>query len=201
VAVGPEVEAFVALGALPSEQSDQPLELYREHFDRVTRPVSNEEAELLVGVFGSDDCFGFAWSVLHLIETAPGRCPVKRHPASYDNEWLVRIWGRYAREPLVTALRRWCSTNCDRLTETGITTQYVESPHAYDHAAQDRSAVVDLSTDLAIGRATVWNRGFCDLELLSIPTGEQILSRHHEDVGGINLWALLDDLARRMAMR
>ena len=24
------------------------------------------------GVFGPDECFGLAWSILHLIETAPG---------------------------------------------------------------------------------------------------------------------------------
>ncbi len=34
-------------------------------------PLSDEEAKALVKLFGPDDCFGLAWSLLHLIESAP----------------------------------------------------------------------------------------------------------------------------------
>ncbi|MFC9692916.1 hypothetical protein ACFTSF_30480 [Kribbella sp. NPDC056951] len=35
-------------------------------------PVTDEETQQLTLAFGDDDCFGVAWSLLHLIETAPG---------------------------------------------------------------------------------------------------------------------------------
>jgi hypothetical protein len=202
MSVRSEVEAFLALGPLPASSIDAHVDTHQEHLERITAPVSIEEAELLVGMFGPDDCFGLAWTLVHLIETAPGSCPIKQKPTSSDNEWVQSMWGRYSREPLVNALRRWQSASRDRLSEIGITMTYLESPVLDDRStANDRSAVVDLTTELVVGRATVWNRGFCDLELLAVPTGEQILYRHHEKVGGIDLWALLDELARRMTMR
>jgi hypothetical protein len=110
------------------------------------------------------------------------------------------MWARYAREPLVNALRRRHSASRDRLTEIGITMTYQERPILSDRTIVEyRSALVDLHTELVIGRATIWNP--CDLALLAVPSGEQILSRHHEKVSGIDLRALLDDLVRRMSMR
>ncbi len=34
--------------------------------------VTDEEAVALATLFGPDGCYGLAWFVLHLIETAPG---------------------------------------------------------------------------------------------------------------------------------
>ena len=108
--------------------------------------------------------------------------------------------GRYSRELIVDALRRWHSAKCDQLIKAGIGASYLDSPRVDDRATVgDRSARIDLDSELVIGRATVWNRGFCDLELLAVHTGEQILYRHHESVSGIRLWALLDELADQMA--
>lgn len=202
MAVRPEVEAFLALGPFPPYSTDEPIDVYKERLEKITAPVSDEEAELLIGMFGPADCFGLAHALEHLIETAPGGCPIKQQPASSDNEWVQSMWARYSREPLVNALRRWHSASRDRLTEIGITMTYLESPILGDRTiAADQSALVDLTTELVIGRATVWNHGYCDRELLAVPTGEQILWRHHEKVSGIELWALLDELARRMTMR
>jgi hypothetical protein len=39
--------------------------------EKITKPVSDEEAQALLDPFGPDDCFGMAWTVLHMIETAP----------------------------------------------------------------------------------------------------------------------------------
>ncbi|MDX2851185.1 hypothetical protein [Actinacidiphila glaucinigra] len=33
--------------------------------------MTDEEAHALAGCFGDDECFGVAWVLLHLIETAP----------------------------------------------------------------------------------------------------------------------------------
>jgi hypothetical protein len=201
--IRPEVEVFLALGPLPPSSVDVlVIEIHQERLEKISAPVSDEEAALLVGMFGPDDCFGLAWRLVHLIETAPGCCPIKQKPTSADNEWVQSMWATYSREPLVDALRRWHSASRDRLAEIGITMTYLESPSLGNPTiAADRSALVDLTTELAIGRATVWNRGFCDLEVLAVPTGRQILGRRDENVSGIALWALLDELARRMTMR
>lgn len=95
-----EVKRFVALGRLPSE-SDESLSV--DQVDRrqamlgqITRPVSDDEAKLLVTVFGDDDAFGLAWALLHLIETAP-HTPIDSPPEEAANEWIRRIWSRERR--------------------------------------------------------------------------------------------------------
>lgn len=69
-----EVRALAALGRFPAEESIAPelIERYEIAFKAISRPVSDEEALALLEVFGPDDCFGLAWSLLHLVETAPG---------------------------------------------------------------------------------------------------------------------------------
>ncbi|GAA1380893.1 hypothetical protein GCM10009661_56470 [Catellatospora chokoriensis] len=75
--VRPEVQDFVNLGKLPSERGE-PTEELEEAVDRagalldlIERPVTDEEANALAECFGEDLCFGLAWNLLHLIETAP----------------------------------------------------------------------------------------------------------------------------------
>ena len=88
--IRPEVSDFVALGKLPSEMGapDAALEEAVDHagtlLDLIERPVTDEEAEVLAECFGEDLCFGVAWGLRHLIETAPS-----------------------ARERQPEALRRW----------------------------------------------------------------------------------------------
>jgi hypothetical protein len=38
----------------------------------ISRPLNLAEAVALARVLGDDNCFGLAWSLVHLIETAPG---------------------------------------------------------------------------------------------------------------------------------
>ncbi|MEU0382903.1 hypothetical protein [Streptomyces chartreusis] len=40
--------------------------------ERIPKPVTDDEAQALATLFGPDNCFGLAWTLLHLIETAPG---------------------------------------------------------------------------------------------------------------------------------
>ncbi|MFG2824645.1 hypothetical protein ACGFX4_35090 [Kitasatospora sp. NPDC048365] len=75
--IRPEVADFIALGTLPSED-EEPDEALEVRVDRaadllelVERPVTDEEAHALAACFGPDECFGVAWRLLHLIETAP----------------------------------------------------------------------------------------------------------------------------------
>jgi hypothetical protein len=89
-----DVERFVALGPLPSEDSDEDVTRHQEALEAITEPVTNEEAKLLLGQFGPDNCYGLAWSLLHLIETAP-TLPVQDSPGDHANEWLQRLWRRW----------------------------------------------------------------------------------------------------------
>ena len=91
-----EVRDFVSLGPLPNEESatDAHLQQLEEALKKITRPVTREEAELLMTAFGPDDCFGAAWVLLHLIETAPGGPMLSSPPPSDANEWIHRMWRR-----------------------------------------------------------------------------------------------------------
>lgn len=94
----------------------------------------------------------------------------------------------------VDALRCWSAEHKERLGRVGISLEYVESANA-----ESRSARVDLESEAVIGRATVWDSGFCDLELLSVETGMQLLFHHHDQIAGAGIAALLNDLTSRMS--
>ena len=89
--VRPPVKELAALGPLPNEASATEADLARrqELLHALTAPVSDEEALILVRLFGPDDCFGLAWTLVHLIETAPGwlHLPLPE----LDNEWVTRL--------------------------------------------------------------------------------------------------------------
>ena len=68
------VEELVKLGALPASSAPdvQRLEKIQTLLGQVERPITDDEARALSKLFGPDECFGLAWTLLHLIETAPG---------------------------------------------------------------------------------------------------------------------------------
>jgi hypothetical protein len=96
----PEVQELVAMGPLPDSASAagdmMKLEEYGRLLDAISKPVSDEEAEALVRLFGPDDGFGLAWTLVHLIESAPGWPFVDRLPA-VDNEWIALLRDRSSR--------------------------------------------------------------------------------------------------------
>lgn len=97
----PEVEEFIAAGPLPDEDADvEELEKRQTQFQAISRPVTAEEAKALTACFGPDDCYGGAWSLLHLIETGPNPVLTSR-PAPDANEWLHRLWRRAVNGGLV----------------------------------------------------------------------------------------------------
>ncbi|MFF8592682.1 hypothetical protein ACF061_14765 [Streptomyces sp. NPDC015220] len=98
-----EVHEFVRLGPLPSEADDS--EDGDEAFDELERalhaidkPVTDDEARLLLGCFGDDNCWGLAWTLLHLVESAPSP-PVTSEPPDGSNVWIRRLWTRYRNSP------------------------------------------------------------------------------------------------------
>src|SRR5262245_28426097 len=89
-----EVKQFVNLGPLPASNAEEDdIAAHESALHRIRPPVSFEEAEALSTCFGPDECFGLAWTLLHLIETAP-KSPFLGEPPITENEWVKRLWDR-----------------------------------------------------------------------------------------------------------
>jgi len=88
----PVVGELVKLGPLPSSVKPDAvgLQKFQTLLERVDQPISNDDARALVNLFGPDDCFGLAWTLLHLIETAPG-WPLEDVLERSGNEWIERL--------------------------------------------------------------------------------------------------------------
>ena len=99
----PEIKQLIDLGPLPPEAKAS-LEYLREAeglLGAIKKPVSDEEARKLVLLFGPpDSCYGFAWSLLHLIETAPS-WPIADCLENPKNEWVASLRDRAIRGGLL----------------------------------------------------------------------------------------------------
>jgi len=85
----PEIISLVRLGAFPSSGICD-VNLVKEFqtiIESIKKPVTDDEAMALVGVFGPDDFFGVVWTLIHLIESAPG-WPLEEALQNEDNEWI-----------------------------------------------------------------------------------------------------------------
>jgi hypothetical protein len=88
-----EVIELGRLGPLPpsdkvvKENQQELISKYEKLIMSIKQPVSDEEARVLVTVFGSDDAFGLVWPLLSLIESAPG-WPLGDCLENTDNEWI-----------------------------------------------------------------------------------------------------------------
>lgn len=98
VMIRPSIKELLILGAFPSSQHVNLDLIQRQQalLESVTPPVSDEEARELLRIFGPDDFFGAAWTVLHLIETAPN-WPLLECLTENSNEWIVRLRERASR--------------------------------------------------------------------------------------------------------
>ena len=98
----PEIKRLLLLGPLPSEDdaSVDHLRLVEAELKSVAKPLTDDEARALVSLFGSDGCFGVAWSFLHLIETAPG-WPIADCLTNLENEWVISLRDRAVRGGLL----------------------------------------------------------------------------------------------------
>lgn len=57
---------------------------------KIERPISNDDARALATIFGPDDCFDLAWTLLHIIETVPD-WPLEDVLNDASNEWIDRL--------------------------------------------------------------------------------------------------------------
>ena len=79
------IAKLLELGPMPSSEGSDVavIEEYETLLSSVVTPVSDEEAIELVKVFGPDDCFEISWTLIHIIESAPG-WPVTKVLSSND---------------------------------------------------------------------------------------------------------------------
>ena len=88
-----EVIELSKLGPLPEsdravrENLQQIVEKYETLIASIKEPVSDEEARVLLRLFGDDDCFGLVWPLIALIESAPG-WPINDCLQNTGNEWV-----------------------------------------------------------------------------------------------------------------
>jgi hypothetical protein len=96
--VRPEIRRLVELGRLPSEDDGdvETLRKYEIEYRGITRPITDEEAIALLGLFGEDGCFGLASSLMHLVETAPG-WPIEVCLTDTGNPWILELKKRAIR--------------------------------------------------------------------------------------------------------
>lgn len=89
-----EVRTFLADGPLSDrDASEEEIDRRARRLDAIPKPVTGEEARALVSCFGPDDCYGVAWTLLHLIETGPNPVLTTR-PAHDGDEWHQRLYDR-----------------------------------------------------------------------------------------------------------
>ncbi|WP_078616888.1 hypothetical protein [Streptomyces sp. 351MFTsu5.1] len=92
----PEVQAFVAGGPLPDRDADEEeIDRRVKQLEAISGPVTSDEAHALAGCFGPDDCYGVAWSLLHLIATSPGPVPPVPPPGTASGEWHRTLYNRW----------------------------------------------------------------------------------------------------------
>ena len=88
-----EVQQLLDLGPLPRSEDADPdsLDRWGAALKAIVPPITDEEARVLVDLFGPDECFGAAWSLLHLIETA-AHLPRLRAELMLRSEFLRTSW-------------------------------------------------------------------------------------------------------------
>lgn len=87
-----EIEGLLKFGPFPSEQQANPevIDQQEKLVKQIQLPILDEEAKALLTLFGPDDYFGLAWTILHLIESAP-HWPLQDCLAGTSNEWIERL--------------------------------------------------------------------------------------------------------------
>lgn len=96
----PEVRELAEMGPLPSSEVAAEdivrLEEYQRLLESIEKPVDDEEARILLRLFGPDECFGLAWALVHLVESAPG-WPLIDDIPEVENDWLRLLRDRAER--------------------------------------------------------------------------------------------------------
>jgi hypothetical protein len=90
---------LVSKGRLPSSKdSVDQIGKWQSALEKIEAPISDEEAKALTHLFPDteDDCFGMAWSLIHLVESAPN-WPLRDCLRNERNPWFVLLRERASR--------------------------------------------------------------------------------------------------------
>lgn len=89
------VKELVTLGKLPREDVGAEIIAQVESaLHKIVPPLTDQEAEALLQCFGDDECYGLAWTLLHLIETSATPYPLAA-PSGEDSIWLTILYERH----------------------------------------------------------------------------------------------------------
>jgi hypothetical protein len=99
VSVRKAVSDLAALGPLPaSDEADEAtIQRLFSALEAITPPLTVDEAILLASSFGPDDCFGIAWTLVHLVESAPPFSFSALPFSTRRNEWVRLLEERRVR--------------------------------------------------------------------------------------------------------
>src|SRR5262245_48588265 len=97
---------LVRLGPLPDSEvaSTEEVDAFQWAIEAIASPLSIEEARALAHSFGPDSCYGLAWAIVHLVESAPGWNELDV-PAGM-NEWHELLRTRLANARRRTSVQR-----------------------------------------------------------------------------------------------
>jgi hypothetical protein len=77
---------------MPDEQAttDEQVAEYEALLGSIQKPLTDEEARALVPLFGRDNYYGLAFTLVHLIESAP-HWPLKDSLTDDSNVWVRHL--------------------------------------------------------------------------------------------------------------
>jgi len=87
-----QIQQLINMGPLPDSSSatSEQLVCYQNLLESIPLPVNDDEAIVLASLFGSDDCYGMAWTLIHIIETSP-HWPLAECLNDVRNEWILNL--------------------------------------------------------------------------------------------------------------
>jgi len=97
---------------------------------------------------------------------------------------------------MIEKMESWLRENRPAFIRDGVTAEF--SP-ALD--TDPSSARIDFETPELLGRVTVWANGLCDLEMISVDTGEQIRWEHRDNIGAESVVHVLTEFVGDLLLR
>lgn len=86
------ISELIKLGKFPPVGAEElsKVKLIQDLLQEVQKPITNLEAVLLVSLFGEDTLFGLSWTLIHIIESAPG-WPIEKCLSELKNPWIALL--------------------------------------------------------------------------------------------------------------
>jgi len=83
------IQDLSKLGTFPESINSnvEQVERYEKLIGQIVPPVTDEESRELIKLFGQDDYFGLAWTLVHLIESSPS-WPLLDLLENDNNQWV-----------------------------------------------------------------------------------------------------------------